>query len=511
MAASAPFVPEGTDGTRVVIEESDLYQTDGDLLFVQNARTGLNVVSLADPAAPVLLGRAPVTGEAGELYLHRRHAAILFKSAGSECRPLTGQTPWAMAAGSELAVVKVRRPRRPTVVARHCLPGELVASRLVGDFLVVATNDVWGNGAQLLSIDLRDPGWPSAVAALGFPGASREIHVTPHAIFVAAPRGFETRVRYVEISAETGAIRARGEVTVPGQPQGRFHMDEHDGYFRIVTFDPNARHSRLSVIDALEPDRLEVVGSLAGLGSGERLFATRFDGERAYVVTFRQVDPLWAIDLSDPAKPALKGELHVPGWSDFLFPRGDRLVAVGRGDRGAGVQVSLFDVSDLSRPRALTQLQLGGAAAQSEANTDHRAVSVLEPPGGAPVVVVSWESCGATGALQIIDLEPWGLRARGALPHADVVRRTLLAGPKLVGISERRVVSLDISDRDRPLVRGEVALADGEPETGSRCFADLHRPSQLLCQGGPAGLPLAALLAAAAALLARRVRRRRRV
>src|SRR5262249_31093862 len=157
--------------------------------------------------------------------------------------------------------------------------------------------------------------------------------------------------------------------------------------FRIVTFTNRDEGSNVYTIDATDLSKLTVLGSLEGLAPGEDLHATRFVGDRVFVVTYEQpvitvfvssgglpglgtlglglgvasllLDPLWVVSLSDPKKPTVIGHLKVPGWSDYVFPRGDRLLAVGRGNLGARVAVSLYDIADLSHPTELKRVEFG--------------------------------------------------------------------------------------------------------------------------------------------------------
>jgi hypothetical protein len=119
-----------------------------------------------------------------------------------------------------------------------------------------------------------------------------------------------------------------------------------------------------------------VIGQLGGIGRGERVYAVRFIDDLAYVVTFRQVDPLHVIDLSNPEQPVLRGELHIPGYSSYLHPIGDGLLmGIGQDatDQGQilGMQVSIFDVSDPADPRRLHHHSLGQGWSQAE--WDHHA------------------------------------------------------------------------------------------------------------------------------------------
>lgn len=124
---------------------------------------------------------------------------------------------------------------------------------------------------------------------------------------------------------------------------------------------------------------LEVLGSTEDFGETEQIFATRFIGDRGYVVTFRQTDPLFVIDLADPADPRVVGELHIPGFSNYLFPLDDdHLFAIGRDatDQGVvqGLALQIFDVSDATVP-TLSHRYVFPDQGDSPANVDHRAIT----------------------------------------------------------------------------------------------------------------------------------------
>ena len=144
-------------------------------------------------------------------------------------------------------------------------------------------------------------------------------------------------------------------------------------------------------------EELEQLSVVEGLGAGEQIYAVRFLGPTAYVVTFRQTDPLYVIDMTDPANPALTGELKIPGYSAYLHPVGDGLLlGVGQDatDTGQtlGTQLSLFDVSDPANPQRISTLAIGG---WSDVEWDHKAF-LFWPEDGTIVLPVSpgWGNCG---------------------------------------------------------------------------------------------------------------------
>ncbi|MEK6925074.1 MAG: beta-propeller domain-containing protein [Nanoarchaeota archaeon] len=176
-------------------------------------------------------------------------------------------------------------------------------------------------------------------------------------------------------------ISYSGTAEVPGYVLNQFSMDEYKGNFRIATTTGNSfgniDHS-LNHLYILNED-LEIIGSVENLASGERIYSARFVGEKAYMVTFRQVDPLYVIDLSDASNPEVLGFLKVTGFSNYLHPIGnDLLLGIGREateeGRTEGLKISLFDVSDFENPIELDKYVVESDWSYSEAEYEHKAV-----------------------------------------------------------------------------------------------------------------------------------------
>ena len=165
---------------------------------------------------------------------------------------------------------------------------------------------------------------------------------------------------------------------MPGNLINQYALSEWHGNLRVASTSttqpsPTARATTQSGVYVLAQDgeHLTVKGSVEGLGKGERIYAVRFVGPVGYVVTFRQTDPLYTVDISDPAHPAVKGELKIPGYSAYLHPAdGSRLIGVGQNanaqGRVSGTQVSLFDVGDVATPARLATYTLSGAHSEAE-------------------------------------------------------------------------------------------------------------------------------------------------
>jgi hypothetical protein len=204
-------------------------------------------------------------------------------------------------------------------------------------------------------------------------------------VSISAPTEWTTTVHKFSVSSD-GPARYEATGTVEGHLLNQFSMDEHNGYFRVATTigEPWSTETSESQVVVLEQQgrRLTEVGKVDNLGRGERIFSVRFAGDIGYVVTFRQVDPLYVIDLTDPTAPSVAGELKIPGFSTYLHPIGDGLlIGVGQDaddtGRTRGAKVSLFDVSNPADPRELDVIVFPDA--HSEAEWDHRAFLYWSP------------------------------------------------------------------------------------------------------------------------------------
>jgi hypothetical protein len=269
---------------------------------------------------------------------------------------------------------------------------------------------------------------------------------------------------------------ASGVVT--GHLLNQFSMSEHEGFLRVATTEGEASVSAsVSSVRVLERrgDLLLPVGEVTGLGQGERIYAVRFMGDVGYVVTFRQVDPLYTLDLSDPAAPRVVGELKITGYSAYLHPtEPGRLLGIGQeaseDGRVTGMQLSLFDVSDLAAPRRLSQVVLENGSSQAE--YDHHAFLHWPATGLVMVPASAWseDSDGAgswwSGALGFT-LEGDTLSRLGQVTHpeseagsdhygAQQIQRSFVVGDTVYTISHAGILGSDVRTLED---RGWVAFA----------------------------------------------------
>ncbi len=175
-------------------------------------------------------------------------------------------------------------------------------------------------------------------------------------------RNIKDILRTVVVRIDTNSLRIKNSGSFPGRLLNEFSIDEYDNYLRVATTLDYTMVGRVmwfirlpdivsskNAVYVLDKD-MNIVGSVEDLGITERIYSARFMGDKAYLVTFRQIDPFYVIDLSNPYRPYKAGELKIPGYSSYLHPLNKDLI-VGIGKDGASVKISLFDVSDPSNPK----------------------------------------------------------------------------------------------------------------------------------------------------------------
>ncbi len=186
-----------------------------------------------------------------------------------------------------------------------------------------------------------------------------------------------------KFSLNDGSIDVESQGSVPGTIINQFSMDEYEGMFRIATTTgemwQNTSKNNLYILN----DKLKITGMLEGLAPGERIYSTRFAGNRIYMVTFRQVDPLFVIDASNPQKPVVKGMLKIPGYSTYLhIVDENHILGFGYdtqenqwgGTVNGGMKISMFDVTDTDKPKEVRSEIIGKAGTYSEVLYNHKSL-----------------------------------------------------------------------------------------------------------------------------------------
>lgn len=452
----------GTTGTTREVVESDIWKFEGNTLYFFNQYRGLQVIDLTVPDAPVITGTYSLPAAGEQMYVVEGTHVVLLAQSGC---------------GSDGQVVVLDvSGGTPKPAASLRVPGWIQESRMVGNALYVASQayqpvpgskeSQWEWGSTISSFDLSNPTAPATKDTLWYAGYGNVIYATDRHLFVATQstsNWWQSIVRCIDISAPDGAMKALASITVAGRVPDKFKLNESGDVLSVIS--ENWNNSGGGVVTVLEtfsladPTVPQKLGSLL-LAPREQLHATRFDGDRVYVVTFFRVDPLWIVDLSDPVSPRVAGELHVPGWSTYIEPLGDRLVAIGINDTNDWrVAVSLFDVHDPAQPSLLDKVPLGVNQSWSEATSDEKAFSVLPDAGLILVPYQGYETNGYASRVQLIDLGADTLKARGTIEHAFQPRRATLHQDRIYSISGKELLAVDATDRDHPVVRADVELS----------------------------------------------------
>jgi len=396
-------------------------------------------------------------------------------------------------------VYDISEPLKPVFKKGHEMEGNYQSSRKNGDIVYLVTN-TYPRGGVILPM-MRDTAVSNAEFSMKLDDVMiMPTHPCPGYLVVSAvnvDNGDKTEVEaitaygatmYMNDSALYLAFNGRGSSTsiikfklegmkvgyagsgdVPGYLLNQFSMDEYDGHLRVATTVWEKNSNSLYILDP----SLNIAGSVEDLAKGESIYSVRFLGDKGYVVTFRTIDPLFVFDLSDPSNPVLTGELKVPGFSNYLHPVGeDLLLGIGAdtyeiyrrddsgkevvvGTRQGGIKFSLFDVSDMGKPKEISKYVVGDSGSYSEAMYNHKAI-MIDPSGknvaldayigyetgkeesrqGAIVMSYGGNTLNLRG---ILDSKPSGVYGND-IPYA---RRVMFIGDELYYIQDGRITSYD--------------------------------------------------------------------
>jgi len=279
-----------------------------------------------------------------------------------------------------------------------------------------------GTYSIITAMDLNNPK-ESEVSTKGYLGGSQSMYMSKDNLYLTAPiylpasqkdsansttmmwNPQETNTEIFKFSLDGTNVDFVSSSEVTGMLLNQFSMDENEGYFRVVTTkgfawdEGTPSENNLFIMDA----GMKQVGSIEGLAKGERIYSARFMGDKAYMVTFKETDPLFVMDVSNPASPKVLGELKIPGFSNYLHPLDENhLIGFGYdtktipGEDGqqpriltGGMKISLFDVSDFSNPKEKDTEILGEQGTYSPLQYDHKALFQHQEKGyyGFPVTL----------------------------------------------------------------------------------------------------------------------------
>lgn len=495
-SAGGPIIDLDDSGGEVAreIAEADIIQLQGSTLYALSRTGGLSIIDVSEPSALKLLGRYRTSFTPFEMYVKDGIVFAMYTDWGQFVLEEGTDDKWVWKQTSALLALDAKDPAHISKVGEFDLPGEISDSRLVGDVLYAVSyqnGSCWNcdvaPNTNVVSINVSDPSSPVAVDHLTFDDESpeygwgkRSITVTTDRIYVAGPEyGYaqpeNSTIQVVDISDPDGDLVEGTQVSVRGQITSRWQMDEYDGVLRVISQPWQWwNETTAPTIETFTVASSQKITSLAKLPmtlpAREVLQSVRFDGPRGYAVTAVQTDPLFTIDLSNPAAPKQLGELKMPGFLYHMEPRGDRLLALGydQGNGEGAITVSLFDVSDFANPTMIERVNFGGTWGQLPEDQDriHKAFKIdpeneliLVPfSGWQPTDSKNW--CGQSlNGVQLVDFAGDDLTLRGMTTSLGQARRAFIANDKLFTVADQEVAAYDISNRDAPAQISGVPLA----------------------------------------------------
>ena len=214
--------------------------------------------------------------------------------------------------------------------------------------------------------------------------------------------GYVTNIMKLQMN-EDGSIKYIGKAEVRGEAVNQFSFDEYDSNLRVAIEDGD-KGSKIVVFN----EKMKKIGESDYVGEDENMYSSRFAGEKAYLVTYKNMDPLFVFDLSDPKNPKVLGELEIPGYSTYLHPYDENhIIGIGiqteqriiRDSQGnvlntstyvTGMKMALFDVSDVNSPKQISEVTIGDRYTKSAILTNHKALLFSKEKGIIAIPVNSY-------------------------------------------------------------------------------------------------------------------------
>lgn len=422
------------------VDEADIVKNDGKYIYAVSG----NKVFIVDayPAEKAkILSEMAMRGTPQEIFINKNKLIIfgqeydnyiLESEATTSSAKMSAEfIPKRYSTKTFIEVYDISDREAPVLKRNITLEGNYFNSRMIGDYVYAIINqpayynddkiplpaiaeegkvrqiqpeeiyyfdipDYSYNFANIVSINTQDDNEKTEDDVF-LMGSAQNMYVSLNNIYIAYTRSAYTVVEKViaqdtektiihKISIKDGRVKYEAQGEVPGHILNQFSMDEYNDYFRIATtvghVSRSAEASSENNVYVLDED-LEIVGSLEDLAPGEQIYSARFMGNRAYLVTFKKIDPLFVIDIKDPKNPSVLGKLKIPGYSDYLHPYDeDHIIGIGKEAAEAeegnfawyqGVKMAIFDVSDVENPKELHKVVIGDRGTDSPALYDHKA------------------------------------------------------------------------------------------------------------------------------------------
>ncbi len=507
------------------VDEADFVKNDGKYIYIISGRT-LAIVEAFPAKTAKIVSETQVDGRPAALFLAGDRLVVFAVAEEQQMTTPEGSvTPvpvWRTVTHAYVYAVGDRTD--PELVRDLTFTGDYYDARMVGDYVYTLTREspVWvrddivlpevrSGSAAPVQPDVyrpktpmqnyvfytasafsvrKDTGTPDAETfLLGYDTtlfASQEnLYIGYRNTGPAYSEGIRDQTIIHRFAIKRGAIDYQAMGEVPGHLLNQFSLDEHGENLRVATTvegwtrEGSIQYNNVYVLDP----SMKTIGTLEHIAPDERIYAARFVGDRLYLVTFKRIDPLFVIDLSDPKHPGILGKLKIPGYSDYLHPYdADHIIGIGKetdengwgGVSVGGLKIALFDVSDVNNPIQVDAVVIGEAGTDSEALRDHKAFLFIQEKDLLVIPVSeikrvenpssrypgSYSTTTWQGAY-VYQVNPSsGFTLEGTVTHAekgpsyawnapDAVRRSLFMDDTLYTISQRSIVMTGLADGSR--------------------------------------------------------------
>ncbi len=417
----ARFIPEGTWDPHMTIVEIDI----------------------TDPTQPIQLSSMIIEGRYVNARVINDIARIVISSPPSDLPFVTPQGPSAEEVALEAnkqAIVKTTIDNWVPSYVHESREDKVTQGQLVDCKKVSHPSKFSGfTSLSVLDLDLTSDMKPPEATSVLTDGET--VYASQENLFISTtdypeivPFGEEnfqnTEEEYStsihQFTMKTGdKTEYKASIDVEGHLLNQFAMSEHNGNLRVATttgtpwgFD-ESNESVVTVIE-ISDEGLTEVGQVGGMGKGERIFAVRFIGDLGYVVTFRQTDPFYTLDLSEPKTPKVRGELKITGYSGYLHPIEENLI-LGIGQEATeegvttGTKAALYNVENLDDPKVITTWSPGSG--RSSAEWDHHAFLWWEPEKIAVLPIRDWINGRAEAVM--LKVKDGDLQEFGRITHSE--------------------------------------------------------------------------------------------
>lgn len=459
--ATANSTPTSSEASLTPAQEADIWKICGRQLFFFNQYRGLQVFDMTHPEAPLHTGTLRMAASGEEMFVLNEEGSLI---------ALLGKSTELSSRGTPAVLFVKIAGGIPTLLKQVNLPEPVIDSRVMGNKLYLLSQPLFDAAsltatgrATLRTLDFANPAAPAFLPDLPLiAGGSTCLQAAGHHLLVSTntftyfyksdlassfspiyqglylPTGL---LHLIDTNGAAGAPVLIKTFKTKGPVLDKFKVGIVNGAVVAVTqFIYNDISTWVETFP-LEGTSTEPLAQTALPASNvDRLFATRFDGDRLYVVTFHVIDPLFVVDLSNPAAPITRGMAEVPGYSTYIEPHGNRLLAVGL--ESNHVTASLFDVTDVTAPVLLKRLLLGPAGGSwSEVTYNEKAFEYFPEDGLLMVPVQTSDGIHAcVNAMQAIEVGADTIAAGITIPMEGTARRGGVIGEHIISISGQQML-----------------------------------------------------------------------